>query len=250
MLFRQRIAVVVPARDEAAHIARVLRTMPTYVDVVVVVDDGSGDETAALAKAHGGHRLRLVRHARSRGVGAALASGYGAAFEAGADVVAVMAGDGQMDPTDLRALLAPVLVGDAGYAKGNRLGHQDLPAMPRHRRWGNRVLSALTRLATGLSVGDSQCGYTAISRAAFQRVPWRRVWPGYGYPNDLLGWLALRDVAVRDVCVRPVYGDEQSGIRLRHALLTIPLLLARIALRRATGTWLRRRASPVASPSG
>lgn len=234
MLCRQRITVVVPARNEARLIGRVLTTMPPFVDEVVVVDDGSEDDTAKAAQRHGDHRLQLVRHGVPLGVGAALRSGYHAAFSRGADVVAVMAGDAQMAPEDLRGVLAPVLEGRVGYAKGNRFTHPAVRHMPVLRRWGSRALSAATRVVTGLPVDDTQCGYTAMSRSAHGRVPWSRVWSGYGYPNDLLAWFALQDVGVCDVTVRPVYGDETSGLRWRHATLTIPLLLVRAGLRRLT----------------
>jgi glycosyltransferase involved in cell wall biosynthesis len=115
------IAVVVPAYREAERLSEVVRTMPRFVDRVVVVDDASDDGTKEnLAR---DQRLDVIVHRENRGVGAAIASGYRRALELGADVVAVMAGDGQMDPDDLEALLAPVLRGTAEYAKGNRLAH-------------------------------------------------------------------------------------------------------------------------------
>jgi glycosyltransferase involved in cell wall biosynthesis len=237
MLDGQRVAVVVPAHDEARLIGRTVRSIPDWVDDVVVVDDGSSDGTAQVVQGLGAPRVRLVRHPHNRGVGAALGTGYAAAFAGGADVVAVMAGDAQMDPGDLPALLAPVLAGEADYAKGDRLSHprarRDMP----WARWvGNHVLSLLTRWATGLAVRDSQCGYTALSRHAAERLPLHALWPRYGYPNDLLGHAAVAGLRVRDVTVRAVYGDERSGIRLWHAVGLIPALLVRIAVRRLVAT--------------
>jgi dolichol-phosphate mannosyltransferase len=228
-----RVAVVVPAYNEARLIGRTLGSIPAFVDLVVVVDDASRDDTSGAAASCDDPRLRVVRHASNLGVGAAIVTGYGSAFEWGADVAAVMAGDAQMDPADLTALLAPVLDGRADYSKGDRLSHPNATRhMPLARLWGNRVLSLLTRLCTGLSLSDSQCGYTALSRTAYERLPLDRLWPRYGYPNDLLGLLALDGARVADVTVRPVYADERSGIGARHALLVIPLLLLRVAARR------------------
>src|SRR5882672_4262245 len=167
MLGQAQIAVVVAAYKENLHIERVLRTLPRFVDCIVVVDDGSADGTAATARAVGDARVQVITHAHNRGVGAALKTGYRAAFERGADVVVVMAGDGQMHPDDLAPLLAPVLRGEADYVKGDRLSHPEARArMPRLRFLGNHLLSALTRLCTGSGVRDSQCGYTALSRRA------------------------------------------------------------------------------------
>lgn len=244
-----RVAVVVPAFDEARLIDRTLARVPAFVDLVVVVDDASRDDTAARARACGDARVVVVTHALNRGVGAAIASGYDAAFRAGADVAVVMAGDAQMDPADLPALLAPVLRGEADYAKGDRLSHpQARTAMPRARYVGNHVLSALTRMATGLPIRDAQCGYTALSRAGAGRLALAALWPRYGYPNDLLGRAAAAGLRVRDVTVRPVYADETSGIGLRHALFVVPFVLARVVARRARALIASRRAA-VALPA-
>jgi len=228
-----RVAVVVPARNEARLIARALAGVPAWVDRIVVVDDASDDATGEVALGLGDGRVRVVRHAQNLGVGAAIATGYGTAFEDGADVAVVMAGDAQMDPADLPALLAPVVRGEADYAKGNRLAHPEVRRrMPLARLAGNHALSTLTRLVTGLAVSDSQCGYTAVTRDAAARAGLGAMWPRYGYPNDVLGRVAAAGLRVRDVVVAPVYADERSGIGLRHALFVVPWVLARVLARR------------------
>lgn len=234
MLEGARVAVVVPAYNEVRLVARTLGGIPAFVDRVVVVDDASTDETARAAARVADPRVEVVRHASNRGVGAAIATGARVAFDRHcADVVAVMAGDAQMDPSDLERVVAPVARGEVDYCKGDRLSHPSaLRAMPPHRWVANHVLSRLTGLATGIPVRDSQCGYTAISRAAARRVALDRIWPGYGYPNDLLGRAAAAGLRVREVTVRPVYADEESGIRVHHGLVVIPLLLARTAIAR------------------
>lgn len=233
MLAGARVAVVVPAYDEARLIERTLRSVPDYVDHVVVVDDGSGDGTGDRVEALCDGRIELVRHPDNRGVGAAIATGYRVAFERGAAVAAVMAGDAQMDPDDLEALLGPVLAGEADYAKGDRLSFPDARRhMPTARWLGNHVLTWLTRLVTGLRVRDSQCGYTALTRAAAERIALDGLWPRYGYPNDLLGRIAAARLRVLDVRVRPVYADETSGIGWRHALFVVPWVCARVLGRR------------------
>ena len=237
-----RVAVVVPAHDEARLIGRALDAIPGWVDGVVVVDDGSRDETSARVVSRDEARVHLVRHAQNRGGGAAIVTGYREAFAAGHDVAVVMAGDAQMDPGDLDALLAPLAAGEVGYVKGDRTRWPGVARrMPRARRVGTRVLARLTAWATGLPVRDSQCGYTALGRGAAARVDLDALWPGYGYPNDLLAALARAGVSVAEVPVRPVYGDERSGLGLRHALMVIPFLLLRAAWRRQRGALRVRR---------
>jgi glycosyltransferase involved in cell wall biosynthesis len=227
------IAVVVPAHDEARWIVEVISAMPAFVDVVVVVDDASTDATATLTReTTSSCRVELVRHRHNRGVGAAIASGYRRALELGAEVIAVMAGDGQMDPADLRGLVDPVRLGQADYAKGNRLAHPEVwRRMPRARLLGSLVLSRLTSLATGTRIRDSQCGYTAVSRRALERLDLEALWPRYGYPNDLLGALALAGQRIVERPVRPVYRGERSGMRVWHVAV-IGGLIARTGWRR------------------
>jgi glycosyltransferase involved in cell wall biosynthesis len=237
MLQQRTIAVIVPAFNEERFIESTLTSIPEYVDHIVVVDDGSSDSTAACVQKSRDKRVVLMRHEHNRGVGAALATGYQVAFNKDADIAAVMAGDGQMDPDDLERLLQPLLLGKADYVKGNRLSHPEVRRQMPWSRWmGNLIFTVVTRWAIGAPVSDSQCGYTALSRHAAGQVPIDRLWSGYGYPNDLLGWLTLADARVHEVQVRPVYGQEVSGIGLRHVLFVIPGVLARIWLRRVGKT--------------
>ncbi len=240
-----RIAVVVPAFNEADKIASTLRSIPSFVDDVIVVDDASGDTTASRARdAKTRSHLEVVTHAENRGVGAAITTGYARALARGADVVAVMAGDGQMDPADLPRLLAPVLDGTADYVKGNRFawpgGWRQFPIV---RLCGSLVLSWLTRLATGYwHVFDSQCGYTAASRRTLAAVLPDRIYPRYGYPNDLLSRLAVRGARVVDVPVRPVYGAAwRSGLRPWRVAWPLGGILFRAFARRLAN---RRTPSP------
>jgi glycosyltransferase involved in cell wall biosynthesis len=230
-----RIAVVIPAFNERRKIAGTVATVPDFVDHILVIDDASLDDTARQAELAALGRgapagVEVIRHAANRGVGGAITTGYRRALALGADIAAVMAGDGQMDPRDLPALLDPIAAGAADYVKGNRFLHPAIwTTMPASRIVGNLVLSAATRVTSGYHhVFDSQCGYTAIHRDALATLELGKLFPRYGYPNDLLSRLRVANMRVTDVPVRPIYGAQwRSGINLGTALHPIPWVLLR-----------------------
>lgn len=242
MLGGRVIAVVVPALDEGPWIEEVLATLPSFVDQAIVVDDASSDDTVARAEtAASGARVVVLRHRENEGVGAAIVTGYQHALRAGADVVAVMAGDGQMHPDDLEGVVLPVVRGTADYVKGNRLRHPEVRGtMPRDRFLGSLVLSRLTGWAVGLPIEDSQCGYTAIARPLLERLALDAIWPRFGYPNDLLAAVVRAGGRVTEVEVRPVYRGEVSHLRAYHVAVILALI-GRARLRRDAGATPRSR---------
>lgn len=207
--------VVIPAYREERLIGRAIAQVPSWVARIVVVDDASPDGTAEAARRVADPRVEVVRRSENGGVGAAIVDGYrrfleGTRFDDA--VCVVMAGDAQMDPADLPALIATVAEG-VDYAKGNRfMVRGTFDVMPVVRFLGNRFLSALTAKVTGYAVGDSQCGYTAVTRRALLRVPLDRLYARYGFPNDMLVKAAAAGWVVADVPVRAVYADEVSGL--------------------------------------
>ena len=230
-----RVAVVIPAFNEEEAVARVVRSVPGFVDHVLVVDDASRDGTYRQASRSRRRTLEVLRHPSNRGVGAAIRTGYLRALALGADVATVMAGDGQMDPADLPRLLDPIATGSADYAKGNRFADGSVwRVMPPARIAGNIMLSLLTRITSGYwHLFDSQCGYTAASRAALQAIELEDLFPRYGYPNDLLARLGGAGMRVADVPVRPVYGPAwRSGISIATVVHPIASVLARSMARR------------------
>jgi glycosyltransferase involved in cell wall biosynthesis len=226
------VAVVVPAHDEEELLPTTLDGIPDFVDRVYVVDDASRDGTAGRARAAAERdpRIALIRRERNGGVGAAIVSGYERAIADRVDVTCVMAADNQMDPADLRGLVEPVACGQVDYAKANRLfTGQAWRLIPRHRYLGNAVLSLLTKIASGYwHVADSQSGYTAIALPMLERLELDRIYPRYGFPNDMLVHLNVWNARVRDFPSRPVYGiGERSGIRLASVVPSISWLLVK-----------------------
>jgi glycosyltransferase involved in cell wall biosynthesis len=230
MVEGKRVAVVVPAHDEEALLPQTLAGIPDFVERVFVVDDASRDATAERARAAAAQdpRIEVVVHDRNCGVGAAIVSGYKRAIAERVDVSCVMAADNQMDPGELLTLVAPVARGEVDYAKANRLfTGQAWQLIPKHRYLGNAVLSLLTKIASGYwHVADSQSGYTAIELGTLERLDLDRLYPRYGFPNDMLVHLNVWNARVRDFPSRPVYGvGERSGMSLPRVVPAISWLL-------------------------
>ena len=250
MFGNKTVSVVVPAHDEEKLIQRMLATVPEWVDHIIVVDDLSRDRTAEKVRQamEQDARIELIQHEQNRGVGAAICTGYKSSLLKGCDVAVVMAGDAQMDPADLPAIVRPVAEEGVDYAKGNRLVHgQAWEVIPRYRYIGNAVLSMLTKIASGYwHVADSQCGYTAISKGALESLALDDVYPRYGVPNDILIKLNISNRSVRDVPIRPVYNiGEKSGIRLSRDIFTIASLLLKRFLGRLVQKYVIRDFHPL-----
>lgn len=250
-MFREkRISVVVPAFNEERLIARTLSTMPDFVDDIIVVDDHSSDATGSRVREcqNRDPRIHVITHSQNRGVGGAISSGYQWCRDHSTDVAVVMAGDGQMAPEDLPALIAPVVEDLADYSKGNRLVTGEAwKRIPRARYLGNSGLTFLTKIASGYwHVTDSQCGYTALNRRALDLIPLESIYPRYGMPNDFLVTLNIYNLRVCDVPVQPIYGiGERSGFRAPFLILPLSLLMFRLFLRRMFHKYIVRDFHPL-----
>lgn len=233
-----RVAVVVPAFKEQAHIASVITSMPALVDYILVVDDASPDGTSAAASAVQDPRTEIIRHEHNKGVGGAIVTGHRRALELGADVSVVMAGDGQMDPLHLPRLLRPLVQDGFAFAKANRFySATSYAGMPAHRVIGNVLLTFMTKAASGYwNLVDPQNGYTAITRECLERLPLDRLAERYEFENDQLIWLNILDARAVDVPIPALYGAEVSSIRLHAVVPRLTLLLFRGFWRRV---WLK-----------
>jgi len=244
------VATVVPSYNEESQIARVIETMPAFVDHIVIVNDASRDRTADVVTGNQKRdgRVVLINHEVNQGVGGAIATGYNWARDRGVDVAVVMAGDGQMAPEDLPNLLDPVVNDEADYSKGNRLfTGEAFKEIPKIRYFGNAALSFLTKIASGYwHIADSQTGYTAISKKALQTIDWDKMYKRYGQPNDLLVRLNIYRFRVRDVPIKPVYNvGEISRLKIRKVLFTISWLLVKLFLWRMKEKYIIRDFHPL-----
>lgn len=244
----RRVAVVVPAYNESAHISEVISRMPDYVDLIVVVDDASTDGTAEKVEELGDPRVQVVRHPAQRGVGGATISGIRSALGRAADLIVKVDGDGQMDPARMSDLLDPLVRDGYDYAKANRfLDSAALRQMPLPRLLGNFALTFLTKLASGYwHIFDPQNGYVAITGEAARALDLEGIAQGFFFENDLLINLNVFHRRVKDVPIPAHYGDEQSKLRLNRVLMTFPLKLLSGFCRRIWEKYMLRDFSPIA----
>ena len=251
MYKNKKIGIVIPAFNEANQITKVVNGVPKYVDHIVIIDDKSTDSTSQIAAnlcKKNSSKIILIKHKKNMGVGGAIATGYLWCRDHHIDIAVVMAGDGQMNPSDLPGLLSPLIEDRADYTKGNRLVTKgSFQKIPKIRFFGNATLSFLTKIASGYwHVADSQTGYTAINAKALNRIDWNLMYKRYGQPNDLLVRLNVENLRVLDVPVHPVYGvGEKSGIRIGRAIFTIGTLLARMFFWRLKEKYIIRNFHPL-----
>lgn len=249
MYENERVAVVIPAYNEEGRVGKVIETAPSFVDIVYVIDDCSVDGTWDEITRHATHVVNdadpdrevapwteeglrpvvAIRHPTNQGRGRCIKDGYRRALADGIDVVAVMDGDGQMDPDELDRIIDPVVKGQAEYSKGTRLQDRShVRGMSKFRLFGNLLLSLLTNLSSGYwGMADSQNGYTAISRRALETIPIETLYDGYGFLNDLLTTLNVHGLRLVEVPHPAVYNDEESGISYATFVPAVSILLLR-----------------------
>jgi glycosyltransferase involved in cell wall biosynthesis len=249
MFKNKSVGVVVPAYNEEKLIRRVISTMPDLVDNIIVINDASKDNTLTIIQKFMeiNDKIILINHDHNQGLGKSLIDGYLKSLELKMDIIAVMAGDAQMDPADLPAVISPIANGKANYVKGNRLlADKEIQQMPTCRFLGNSVLTLLSKFATGYwHIIDPQCGYTAISHQALKIIPIQEMTKKYGYNAHLLNMLNLKNCVVKDIEVKPVYGEAKSKIKLRSYVPKIFYLLLKLYFKRMFHKYLVREFHPL-----
>lgn len=234
------VAAVVPAFNVANELGGVLRSMPALFATIVVVDDGSTDQTGAIADRYAqlDPRIVVVHHDRNRGVGAAMVSGFRTAVNAGADVAVKVDGDGQMPLWLAPQLVEPLLNGEADYVKGNRFrDFQAIRSMPPLRRLGNVVLSFLAKAATGYwRCFDPTNGFIAIRADVLSQLPLQKIDTGYYFEISMLSCLYLIGAVVQEMPMPARYAGEASSLSIARVLRQFPgrllwSLLRRVALK-------------------
>ena len=211
------IAVVIPSFRVTRHILHVLAQMGPEVDRIYVVDDKCPDGSGALVEREcRDPRVTVLYHHENQGVGGAVMTGYQAAIDEGMKVIVKVDGDGQMDARLIPQFVAPILQGEADYAKGNRFFDlEQIGAMPPVRLFGNAVLSLMTKLSSGYwDLFDPTNGFTAIHADAARHLPFNKISRRYFFETDMLFRLNTLQAVVTDVPMDASYGDEVSNLKI------------------------------------
>ncbi len=241
---RVSVAVVLPCYKSRQHIVEVIETLPDFIDLVVCVDDACPEETTSVVKEKFAQdkRVHVVVHEENQGVGGAVMTGWTYAAGHGADILVKMDSDGQMDPEMIAHLIAPLVDGEADYAKGNRFfSRRSLTGMPPFRVFANASLSFASKLASGYwTTLDPLNGFVAVRRDMFERLDTGRIARRYRFESDVLAQLYLEDAVVADVNMPARYGDEVSNFRASTQLWPFLGGYLRNAARRIAQTYLVR----------
>jgi glycosyltransferase involved in cell wall biosynthesis len=297
MLKNKTISVVIPCYNEEKQITNVISTIPDFVDMIIVIDDKSIDNTTNIVKkiidntsnkyqefikisptyskntydkalnilidikkeeekyyiksdiyTNKHSKIILISHHINNGVGSAIASGYKYARDYQIDVSAVMAGDGQMDPSELESICMPVVDNQVDYCKGNRLIHKSAKYfIPKIRYFGNSILSILTKIASGYwRISDTQTGFTAISINALNHIDIHKIYKSYGMPNDLLVKLNIQSFSIKEVEIKPIYNiGEKSKMQIIKVIPKISLLLIKLFIQRMIQKYLINNFHPL-----
>lgn len=206
-----RLVILIPAWNEEETIADVIKSIPKRIAgvksmPVVVIDDGSQDQTAKQAQKAG---ATVVSHPVNLGVGQALQTGFEKALELDADWVVNIDADGQFQPTHIRELLAPLQKREAAVCVASRFLDQSLtPPMPPVKYWGNRLLSKLLGLVLGLELTDVTCGFRAYTREAVLRL---QLFGKFTYTQEMFISLAKNNLVVKEVAVEVLPTKRANG---------------------------------------
>ncbi len=235
-----KIAIVIPTYKAKLHIIGVIKDIPDIATKIYVIDDACPDKTGDyVLKKSKDKRVKVLVHDVNQGVGGATLTGFKAALiEDGFDIAVKIDADGQISPSYVSNIAAPIQAGEADYVKGSRfLELENLGDMPRYRIFLNSVLSFTNKFASGYySITDPTNGLVAITRQTFERLNSDKIAKRYFFESDMLFRLGLIRARVKDISMRAVYADETSSLRVKDEFLNFAIGNIKNFLKRI---WLR-----------
>lgn len=217
----QNITVILPAYNEELSIGSIALLTRFYANNVIVVDDGSADRTAEIARNAG---AQVIVHETNTGKGGALKTGFKAAVDQGADIIVTMDSDGQHNPADIPKLIAPIIEGNADVVNGSRYLNDLEKNTPIYRRVGQTILDKVTNINSGIELTDSQSGFRAF--AASTTGVFRFDAQGMGIESEMLADAGKAGLRIREVEIGVRYDVDGSTLNpIRHGLEVFVMVL-------------------------
>jgi len=209
------VVVVIPAYNEARYIGSIVLQARRFTNRVIVVDDGSIDETSQIADCAG---ATVINHDCNQGKGAALNTGFTAARKFDPQVVVCMDGDGQHNPEEISHLIQPIISREADIVIGSRYLNAS-QRVPRSRIWGHHLFNLLTRYASGVASSDSQSGFRAFSTQAIEMLSFCS--QDFTVESEMQFLAQEYDLQVMEVPVTIDYSDPPKRSILLHGIRVI-----------------------------
>ncbi|NJE25308.1 glycosyltransferase family 2 protein [Thermococcus sp. MV5] len=213
MLRGKTISVIIPAYNEAKRIGSVLSKIPDFIDEIIVVDDGSKDNTSEVAENWG---AKVIRLKQNQGKGAAMKAGIN---EASGDIIVFMDADGQHNPKEIEKLIIPIINDEADFVIGSRL-IKTQGKRPLIRRLSNFLSTFLIKLKLGIEVKDTQSGFRAIKREFLPEIESKR----YEVETELLIKAVKKGARVKETPVERIYGIETGHFRFEDIIRFLKVL--------------------------
>lgn len=207
-----KIFVVIPLFNEKKHIASVIKGVVKYKLPVVVVDDGSTDNSGQVIKELRSKNVTLLTHRINLGKGAAMKTGAEYVFGKGADAVIFMDSDGQHESSDLLKFIDALKDDRYDVILGSRNLNYGVPLV---RFLGNKFASVLMVILFKVFVSDVICGFRAITKAGYKKIKWDS--DGYGVETEMVARLGKSKVKFREIPVETIYHDVVKGVTLLDA---------------------------------
>ncbi len=223
---RPKLIAAIPAYDEEKYIGTIVLKARQYVDEVIVVDDGSTDNTSSVASLAG---ATVIQHKENKGKGAAIQTILAEARKKNPDILVLLDADFQHDPDEIPILIKPIISDGFDLAIGSREQQRD--NIPRYRRAGQRVLSYFSRILSGKRVIDSECGYRALSPRAIAELRLKQ--QGFAIETEMIAAATEKGLKITEVPISAIYTKDSSTLNpLSHGVGVLTRIIAMISQRR------------------